>query len=200
MADKKITELSLIDSPIVTDIIPIVDDPGGTPVTTKATLTQVGDLFKDRTETLTNKTLTSPVINTPTGDVATITGAQTLTNKTLTAPLITSTTSGIGVLNCYGNLSIGTGATATLTFGSAYFYGFVYICDKSTGMLGIICFYFGGPAVVYQSGTEFVLNSSPSTSQTGIYATTVNAEADTLTIKNGYAAGHTYSVSFTRLQ
>ena len=40
------------------------------------------------TETLTNKTLTSPVINTPTGDVATLTGTQTLTNKTLTTPTI----------------------------------------------------------------------------------------------------------------
>ena len=35
------------------------------------------------TEILTNKTLTSPVINTPTGDVATITGTQTLSNKTI---------------------------------------------------------------------------------------------------------------------
>lgn len=41
------------------------------------------------TETLTNKTLTSPVINSPTGDVATITGTQTLTNKTLTLPVFT---------------------------------------------------------------------------------------------------------------
>jgi len=37
-------------------------------------------------EALTNKTLTSPVINTPTGDVVTKTGTQTLTNKTLTSP------------------------------------------------------------------------------------------------------------------
>lgn len=37
------------------------------------------------TQTLTNKTLTSPVINTPTGDVATLTGTQTLTNKRITA-------------------------------------------------------------------------------------------------------------------
>lgn len=40
------------------------------------------------TQTLTNKTLTSPVINSPTGDVVTLTGTQTLTNKTLTAPAI----------------------------------------------------------------------------------------------------------------
>jgi len=43
---------------------------------------------KAGTETLTNKTLTSPVINTPTGDVATLTGSETLTNKTLTKPTV----------------------------------------------------------------------------------------------------------------
>jgi len=41
-------------------------------------------------ETLTNKTLTSPVINSPTGDVATKTGIETLTNKTITAPILTT--------------------------------------------------------------------------------------------------------------
>ena len=46
-------------------------------------------------QTLTTKTLTSPVINTPTGDVATLTGTQTLTNKTLTSPIVNSAT-GIG--------------------------------------------------------------------------------------------------------
>ena len=51
-------------------------------------------------QTLTNKTLTSPVINTPTGDVATITGTQTLTNKTLTSPVLnTPTYSANAVLN-----------------------------------------------------------------------------------------------------
>jgi len=48
--------------------------------------TKVVDL--STAQTLTNKTLTSPVINTPTGDVATLTGTQTLTNKTLTSPKI----------------------------------------------------------------------------------------------------------------
>lgn len=43
-------------------------------------------------QTLTNKTLTSPVINTPTGDVVTKTDTQTLTNKTLTAPTVASFT------------------------------------------------------------------------------------------------------------
>ena len=43
-------------------------------------------------ETLTNKTLTSPVINTPTGDVATKAGTETFTNKTLTSPVINTPT------------------------------------------------------------------------------------------------------------
>lgn len=45
-------------------------------------------------QTLTNKTLTSPVINTPTGDVATKTGTETLTNKTLTSPVINGSVTG----------------------------------------------------------------------------------------------------------
>lgn len=55
---------------------------------------------KTGTETLTNKTLSSPVINTPTGDVATKTGTETLTNKTLTTPqidTINESSSGNGV-------------------------------------------------------------------------------------------------------
>ena len=44
------------------------------------------------TETFTNKTLTSPIINSPTGDVVTLTGAQTITDKTLTSPIINTPT------------------------------------------------------------------------------------------------------------
>jgi len=50
-------------------------------------------------QTLTNKTLTSPVINTPTGDVVTITGSETLTNKTLTSPVINTGVSGTAILD-----------------------------------------------------------------------------------------------------
>ena len=53
-------------------------------------ITKVVDLTT--AQTLTNKTLTSPVINTPTGDVATKTGTETLTNKTLTSPVINTPT------------------------------------------------------------------------------------------------------------
>jgi hypothetical protein len=69
--------------------------PTGTHILSTATITthlsvsgasiSGGLVTLDTTQTLTNKTLTSPVINTPTGDVATLTGTQALTNKTLGA-------------------------------------------------------------------------------------------------------------------
>jgi len=61
-----------------------------------ATDTLVG---KATTDTLTNKTLTSPVINTPTGDVATLTGTQTLTNKRVTKRTGTTTSSATPTIN-----------------------------------------------------------------------------------------------------
>jgi len=85
------------------------------------------------TQTLTNKTLTSPVINTPTGDVVSLSGFQTLTNKTILTPVITgslfniaddtSTTSSIAqgdVFKISGGTGITTvvsGDTVTLTAG-----------------------------------------------------------------------------------
>jgi len=50
-------------------------------------------------QTLTNKTLTSPVINTPTGDVVTKTGTQTLTNKRITKRVTTITSSATPTIN-----------------------------------------------------------------------------------------------------
>jgi len=41
MADLKITELTENTTPILTDILPMVDDPAGTPVTKKVTLTNI---------------------------------------------------------------------------------------------------------------------------------------------------------------
>lgn len=38
MANVKLTELSAITAPVITDIVPIVSDPGGTPVTKKVTV------------------------------------------------------------------------------------------------------------------------------------------------------------------
>lgn len=46
MADTKITGLTAIDAPVAADVLPIVDDPGGTPVTKKVTLTQIATLLQ----------------------------------------------------------------------------------------------------------------------------------------------------------
>lgn len=43
MADKRITQLTASSGLVSTDIIPVVDDPGGSPETQKATVQQVAD-------------------------------------------------------------------------------------------------------------------------------------------------------------
>jgi hypothetical protein len=43
MADKRITQLTASSGLVATDILPVVDDPGGTPETQKATVQQVAD-------------------------------------------------------------------------------------------------------------------------------------------------------------
>jgi|SRR3990172_166024 len=63
MADAKITALTENTTPIGTDLLAIVDDPAGTPVTQKVTLANIDTLLSATTKTLTNKTLTSPKIN-----------------------------------------------------------------------------------------------------------------------------------------
>lgn len=88
MADAKITQLTELTTADGADLTVVVDDVAGTPTTKKITLTNIAAWLASLTQTLTNKTLTSPVINTPTGDVVTLTGTQTLTNKTHTAPIL----------------------------------------------------------------------------------------------------------------
>lgn len=50
MADSKISALSAMTTPLSTDIIPIVDDPGGTPATQKITLANFLKVINDLTE------------------------------------------------------------------------------------------------------------------------------------------------------
>jgi hypothetical protein len=132
MADQKITDLAADASPTSTDLTVTVDDPGGSPVNKKVTLanlitkahglgngivsivagvmtaitapsgTVVGT---SDSQTLTNKTLTSPVINTPTGivkgdvglgnvdntsDATKNAATVTLTNKRITKRVVTA--------------------------------------------------------------------------------------------------------------
>ena len=94
---------------------------GGTGITSSATGTTVTHAIdttvvqKDATQTLTAKTLTSPVINTPTGDVATKTGSQTLTNKTINGSNNTLSNIANGSLSnstvSYGGISLSLGGT-----------------------------------------------------------------------------------------
>ena len=63
MADSKITALAANTTPASTDLTVIVDDPGGTPATQKMTVDTLDDYLSASSKTLTNKTLTTPVIN-----------------------------------------------------------------------------------------------------------------------------------------
>jgi hypothetical protein len=95
MSDKKISQLTALTTPANDDLLPIVDDPAGSPVTKKfswANLKAAIKTYYDSvTATLTNKTLTSPVI-TNKSSTGTDSGTETLTNKTLTSPTITGGT------------------------------------------------------------------------------------------------------------
>ena len=68
MADKRLTDLNELTLPVAADEQHIVDksdltdSTGGT--SKRITLQSIADLFKTLTQVLTNKTLTSPVINT----------------------------------------------------------------------------------------------------------------------------------------
>lgn len=94
MADTKITELTELTTAAGGDILPIVDDPSGTPVTKKITLTNIASFLASLTQTLTNK-MFDLTDNTLTGtiaefnnalsdaDFATLAGTETLSGKTI---------------------------------------------------------------------------------------------------------------------
>ena len=65
MANSTIEDLGEETTPISTDVLPIVDDPAGTPVTKKVTVANILAVYDSQTATLTNKTLTSPTLVTP---------------------------------------------------------------------------------------------------------------------------------------
>ncbi len=62
MSDAKITALTALTTLLGTDILPVVSDPGGTPITKKITAANMAVYFAALTEILTNKTLTSPTL------------------------------------------------------------------------------------------------------------------------------------------
>lgn len=97
----KITALPAAASVADTDLVPVVDMTG--PTTEKATWATVGTLFAARTETLTNKTLTTPIMTTPRVQTRLdidnpagtfqyqITPAALAANRILNLPLLTGT-------------------------------------------------------------------------------------------------------------
>lgn len=100
MADAKITALTENTTPLVTDLLAIVDDPGGTPATQKVTIANIDTLLSATTKELTNKTVTAPTM--------------TLANTTPTAD------GGIGFDRTNEDLVLGDGAASQLVHMGAW--------------------------------------------------------------------------------
>ena len=71
--NKKITETTELTAPASSDLLPIIDDPSGTPTTKKVTLDNIDDYLSATTKTLTNKTLTGVALTAGTTTVAPLT-------------------------------------------------------------------------------------------------------------------------------
>lgn len=52
MADKRITQLDASSGLVAADLVPVVDDPAGTPVTQKATMGQVAQVVSIQEQTI----------------------------------------------------------------------------------------------------------------------------------------------------
>lgn len=108
MADAKITALTELTSVTNSDLLAVVDDPGGSPITKKATvgnvmsasglvltLPQINDTSSDHqyvftvSELTANRNVTLPLL-TGNDEFTFNDHAQTLTNKTLTSPVLTT--------------------------------------------------------------------------------------------------------------
>jgi hypothetical protein len=96
-ADSTVSDLAEDTTPTADDLLYVVNDPGGTPASKKATIDNVLNVYNAKSATLTNKTLTAPIMSTVTvsGNTVTLPAAadtlvgkattDTLTNKTLDA-------------------------------------------------------------------------------------------------------------------
>lgn len=132
---KRITEYNLIATIAETDLLPIVDvsdtSQASTGSTKKGSIEKIADYVKNRTETLTNKTLTSPKVNEGVAVTATSTELNQLDGRTLSgqdSTIITGskgTNGDLSVWNSDGDLVdgptpptgtiVGTTDTQTLT-------------------------------------------------------------------------------------
>lgn len=123
MSDLPITGLTALTTPAATDIIPIVSDPSGTPVTKKITVSNVSSYLATETQTLTNKTLTAPTLTTPalgtpaSGVMTNVTGtAASLTaGNATTAATVTTNANLTGPITSVGNATSIASQTGTGT-------------------------------------------------------------------------------------
>jgi hypothetical protein len=81
----KITALTNEATPVAADLVAIVDNVAVSPVTKKATLSNVLAVYDSQTSTMSNKTLTTPDIGTPSaGTLTSCTGLPATTGLTAT--------------------------------------------------------------------------------------------------------------------
>ena len=139
MVDTKLADLTAISAVAGEDLLYAVDDPAGTPLDRKATITQLAAFLDDLAQTLTNKTisLTSNTVTGTSAELATAisdeTGTSLLvfnTSPTLVTPILGTPTSGT-LTNCTG-LPI-TGITASTSA------EFATLCSDETGT-GLLVF------------------------------------------------------------
>jgi len=139
MADTKTTDLTALATPVAADVIVVIDDVAVTPITKKATITNVLAVYDTQTSTMTNKTLTSPTITSPSisydintqtgttytfvlgdaGDIVTSNNASTVVmtippNSSVAYPIGTSLTV-VSIGAGLTNFAIGAGVTINST-------------------------------------------------------------------------------------
>lgn len=108
MADTKITALTEMTTPVDTDLVPVVDDPAGTPLTQKLTFANLWSWAATYSGTLTNKTIS--------GASNTITNVSLTTGVTGTLPVGNGGTGSTSFTS--GGVLIGAGAGALSTAGN----------------------------------------------------------------------------------